>query len=397
MGTEAKARRLATLLEMSSLLASQLDLGVLLQTVVDSARDLCSADISGLLVLDEDEPDRYGGFWVSGWETPPAHYPTGAGLFNLPLKTGCPLRVDDVPSHPLAVGTPPGHPPVGPFLGVPLRFQEQILGTLFVANLTGGHPFSREDEELMVAFAAHAAVAIHNARLYQQAEELAVLRERQRLAMELHDTVAQIFFRIGLEAERLRELLPEDQRERLASIAALASRGSAAVRAAIAELHERGGLPEEAGLYELLTSLTEEFKAQFGFEVGLIVTGPVHRVTAPVRELIHRAAREALTNVAKHARARMAVVNLAVDGSSVRLTVQDDGVGPDAGALRQAGRGQRFGLAGIRRLAGRLGGGAELRAGVDGGCVLRVWAPLEPGRCPPGEVRVATDTGAGGG
>lgn len=394
MGSWGKVERLATLLELSSLLASQLDLGTLLQTVVDSARNLSRADVSGLLVLAEDDPTRYGGFWVSGWHTPPAHYPTGAGVFNLPLKTGRPLRVDHVPDHPQSVGTPAGHPPVGPFLGVPLRFQEQILGTLFVANFSGGPPFTAEDEEMLVAFAAHASVAIHNARLYRQVEELAVLRERERLAMDLHDTVAQIFFSIGMEAERLREVVPASHQDRVDYLCELASRGAARVRSAIAELHDRGGLPGDANIYRQLSALIEEFKSRSGVEAGLVVTGPVHRVPDPVRDLIYRAAREALTNVAKHARASMAVVNLAIDADTVTLTVQDNGVGLKPGALDGADGAPRFGIATVRRLAERLGGSAEIRNGIEGGCLVRVWAPLNPAGARTGGNRVVASPGS---
>lgn len=393
MGSWTKVQRLSTLLELSSLLASQLELSTLLQTVVDSARDLSRADVSGLLVLAEDDPTRYGGFWVSGWDTPPAHYPTGAGVFNLPIATGRPVRVDHVPGHPRSVGTPPGHPPVGPFLGVPLRFQGQILGTLFVANFTGGPPFTEEDEELLLAFAAHASVAIHNARLYRQVEELAILRERERLAMDLHDTVAQIFFSIGMEAERLREVVPASCRDRLEYLRELASRGAMRVRAAIAELHDRGGLPGDANIYRQLAALIEEFKTHSGLEVGLVVTGHVHRVTDPVRDLVYRAAREALTNVAKHARADMAVVNLAIDSDTVTLTVQDNGVGLRPGAVDPSPGARRFGVATLRRLAQRLGGGAELRSGVEGGSLLRVWAPLRPSDGRTGGNGVVPDPG----
>lgn len=393
MGPDTKMQRLSSLLELSSMLASQLELGTLLQTVVDSARGLYRADVSGLLMLAEDDPTRYGGFWVSGWDTPPAHYPTGAGVFNLPITTGRPVRVDHVPSHPRSVGTPPGHPPVGPFLGVPLRFQDQILGTLFVANFAGRPFFTEEDEELLLAFAAHASVAIHNARLYRQVEELAILRERERLAMDLHDTVAQIFFSIGMEAERLREVVPASHRDRLEYLRELASRGAARVRAAIAELHDRGGLPGDANIYRQLAALIEEFKTRSGLEIGLVVTGHVHRVPDPVRDLMCRAAREALTNVAKHAHADMAVVNLAIDSDTVTLTVQDNGVGLRPGAVDPSPGARRFGIATLRRLAERLGGGAEIRSGVEGGCLLRVWASLSPSDGRTGGNGVVPDPG----
>ena len=378
MTLQGKVARLSSLLELSSLVVSQLDLDSVLQTVVNTAREFSKAALSGLLVLSERPPEEYESFFVSGWATPPRHYPTGSGIFNLPLRTGHPLRVANAPDHPQSVGTPHGHPPIGPFLGVPLKAREHILGTLFVANLSGGTPFSIEDEELLVAFAAHAAVAIHNARLYRQAEELATLRERERLAMDLHDTVAQLFFTIGMEAEHLLAALPEGAPagERLTYLRSLAAAGTSRVRGAIASLYDQGRVPGDANIYRLLATLVEEFKAQHRMQIGLMVTGPVSQVPDVVREVLVRAAREALTNVRKHAQTNLAVVSLVIDAGIVTLTVQDNGVGLPAGTLAAAPDLRHFGLVAIRRQAERLGGGFEINSLDEGGTFVRIWAPL---------------------
>lgn len=378
MDLHDKVERLSSLLELSSLVASQLDLDSVLQTVVNSAREFSKAAMSGLLVLSERNPSQYSGFWVSGWDTPPQHYPTGTGVFNLPLRTGQPLRVADVPAHPASVGTPHGHPPIGPFLGVPLKAKEYIFGTLFVANLTGGIPFTPDDEDLLVAFAAQASVAIYNARLYQQAEELAIMRERERLAMDLHDTVAQLFFSIGLEAERVKEALPADSSgfERLAYLRSLADSGTARVRAAIGALYDQGGVPGDANIHRMLAALVEEFKAEHGMQIGLMATGPVSLVPASVREVFCRAAREALNNVRKHAQTDMAVVSLVIADQTATLTIQDNGTGVRPGALTEAPDLRHFGLIAIRRQVERLGGGFQISGLDEGGTFVRIWAPL---------------------
>ncbi|MFO7172137.1 MAG: GAF domain-containing protein [Bacillota bacterium] len=407
MDPKSRVERLSSLLELSSLLNSQLELGPLLQTVVDTARAFCQARLSGLLLLSEDDPTQFSGLWVSGWSTPPRHFPTGEGLYNLPIRTGKPLRVDHLPDYPGAVGTPNGHPPIGPFLGVPLKIHGKILGTLFVANFPGGRKFTEEDEELLMAFAAHAAVAAHNARLYRKVEELATLRERERLAMDLHDSLAQIFFSIGMELERLEEFVAAEGRERLAYLRSLVARGTARVRRAISELYEQGSLPGDANLYRRCAALVEEFRQEYRIQVGLVVTGDVHRVPRSYHEVFCRALREALINVHKHARADMVVVNLAVEPDCVRLIVQDNGVGLAPGALDGAPDVRRFGLVAIRRMLARLGGTLEISNGEDGGCVVRIWAPLKETGAPQGQeagtmaagpgagVQVGAGTGAG--
>lgn len=377
MVAEEKVQRLVSLLELSCKIGSQLELDALLQMVVDSARRFSQAALCGLVVLSEQDPRQFSGIWVSGWEIPPRHYPSGSGIFNLPLKTGKPLRVDSVPLHPGSVGVPEGHPPIGPFLGVPMRIKERIIGTLFVANLLGGTPFTADDEEIILALATQASGAIQNARLYHQVEELAILRERERMAINLHDTVAQIFFSIGMELDRLREAIPAgEQADRLQYLRSLVSSGTARVREAIGSLYDRGGLPEGANLHRELAALIEAFQKEHHLQVGLVVNGPVSRLSTPVAEVFCRAAREGLTNVRKHAKADMAVISLVVQDEAATMTIQDNGRGLKPGVLEQAPHVQRFGLEAIRRQIERLGGKLDVSNGDEGGCLLRIRAPL---------------------
>jgi signal transduction histidine kinase len=377
MDPAARAHKLARLLELSTRIGSQLELDALLQTVVDTARQFIHADLCGLLVLSDTDPRQFSGIWVSGWDSPPRHYPTGSGVFNLPLITGQPLRVDYVPAHPQSVGVPDGHPPIGPFLGVPMSVTGRVIGTLFVANIVGGAPFTADDEEMLVAFAAQAAVAIQNSRLYRQVEELAILRERERLAINLHDTVAQLFFSIGLEVENLQSVIPEGpDRERLAYIRSLVATGTDRVREVIGSLYNRGGTPDGANLHRELLGMADEFQQTNGLQIGLVVTGPVDQIPPRLAEVFSRAAREGLTNIRKHARASMAVISLMVQGPEAALTIQDNGRGLRPGELAEAPHLQRFGLVAIRRQIERLGGTLEIGNGDEGGALLRLTAPL---------------------
>lgn len=381
MDQMVRAQKLARLLDLSTRIGSQLELEALLQTVVDTARQFISANLCGLLVLSETDPRQFSGIWVSGWDSPPRHYPTGMGLFNLPLQTGQPLRVDHVPAHPQTVGVPDGHPPIGPFLGVPLAVSGRIIGTLFVANLIGGTFFTADDEEMLVALAAQTAVAIQNSRLYQQVEELAILRERERLAINLHDTVAQIFFSIGMELEQLQRAIPDGAgRERLAYIRSLVSDGSDRVREVIGSLYSSGGTPDGANLHRELLSMADAFQKEHGLQIGLVVTGPVDQIPPSVEAVFARAAREGLANIRKHAQASMAVISLVVQGQEAILTIQDNGRGLSSDVLAEAPHLRRFGLIAIRRQIERLGGGLAIENADEGGALLRLMAPLDGGR-----------------
>ena len=147
-----KVRELSSLVEVSSLIASRLDIEPLLQDIVKAATRLIGAELGGLLVLSQDGSRLYDYFKVCGWPFEPTGFPTGQGILSLPYKTGQPLRVDHVRNHPQSVGFPPHHPIVKAFLGVPLKFKDKILGTLFLGNGPRGRAFTAEDEELLMAF-----------------------------------------------------------------------------------------------------------------------------------------------------------------------------------------------------------------------------------------------------
>jgi GAF domain-containing protein len=171
------------MMRIASSIAAQLDLDPLLQEIVDTAAELGGAEFGGILVLDEQDPTRYEVLRIHGWPTPCGlAQPQGRGILGLPHKKGRPLRLAQIDQHPASVGLPAGHPPIGPFLGVPLRFRDRVLGSLFLGQRLGHPPFTPEDEALLTGLADLATVAIENARLYAKAEEVARLQERERLA-----------------------------------------------------------------------------------------------------------------------------------------------------------------------------------------------------------------------
>jgi GAF domain-containing protein len=150
-----RVEQLSRLIEVSQSVAAQLDLDPLLQQIVDTATELVSAKMGGLLVLAEEE-ESFRFFKVSGWPYDPKGFPTGKGLLSLPYREGKPVRLENVRNHPQAVGFPPLHPEVGAFLSVPLIRKGSPLGALFVGNEPDGSRFSSDDERLLSAFAAQA-------------------------------------------------------------------------------------------------------------------------------------------------------------------------------------------------------------------------------------------------
>ena len=177
----------------------------MLRHIVESAVDLVDARYGALGVLDE-TGTGLAEFITVGHRrrSPPgasAPCPKGHGILGLLILEPKPIRLPDLHEHPDSYGFPPNHPPMKSFLGVPIRVRDQVFGNLYLTDKTTAEVFTDIDEELVVALAAAAGVAIENARLHLRVRELALLEDRERIARDLHDTVIQRLFATGLRLQ----------------------------------------------------------------------------------------------------------------------------------------------------------------------------------------------------
>ena len=366
------------LMRIASSIAAQLDLAPLLQEIVDAAVEFVGAEFGGILVLEEEDPTRYEVLRVHGWPIPCGlAQPQGRGILGLLHREGRPLRLARVDQHPASVGVPDGHPSIGPFLGVPLRFRDRVLGGLFLGQRLGQPPFTLEDEALLTGLADLASVAIENARLYARSEEMARLRERERLAHDLHDTVAQLFYSVGLEAERGLEAAAAGRSPlaHLEAIHRMAAEGSAGVRSAIFELARNAG---QEPLSSALQTLLQKFEEATAIETCLVLPPQLALPDLALRGMVVDVVREALSNVRKHAQATMVLVGLASTDDTLTITVQDNGVGIPPSRLPDViqGDGYHVGIFTLRTLVERAGGQLMLANGEEGGLVLKAQVPL---------------------
>jgi signal transduction histidine kinase len=319
-------------------------------------------------------------------------------VFGVVVLTGQPHLSNDVAHDALHVGTPRGHPPVRTFLGVPLLFGSEVLGMLGVANRQGGYEL--QQERLLSVFGNQVAVAIRNARLYEdQRNMIARLQrlrgqveaaerdrllddERQRIARELHDRVAQTFFSIGLAAQSALdvdgEIADGDARQQsaaLESIRGLSALGNEQMREAIFAL-SRADL-QDRGLERILWTVVRDLRERTGLEADLVLVGKDRLLPPEIAEALLAVVREALVNVEQHARATSVVVTLRRSRGGVTLAVQDDGVGAPALLLRSIGSSfTHFGLRGLQERIRKLGGAFTVHNGEDSGLVVRVRVPV---------------------
>ena len=165
--------RLRGLLRANALVAGDLSLPVVLRQIVSAARDLLGARYAALGVIGRD--GELEQFVHAGMDDAVVKgigdLPRGRGILGLLISEPAPIRLASLSDHPAAAGFPPGHPPMGSFLGVPVRIGEEVFGNLYLTERVAGGEFTADDEQLAIALAAAAGAAISNARRYAESEQ----------------------------------------------------------------------------------------------------------------------------------------------------------------------------------------------------------------------------------
>lgn len=359
--------------------ASNLSLDKVLRQIVESARELANARYAALGV-----PDGSGSlsrFVHSGMDSDVVatipHLPEGRGLLGAILDEGRTIRIPEIGADPRSVGFPEGHPPMKSFLGVPIRVGGEIVGNLYLTDKLDAKEFSQTDQELIELLAANAAIAIKNAQLYEQVGRLAIVEERSRIGMDLHDGVIQAIYAVGLTLESARLLLSEQDKEQQEVVNlldnAIDSLNDAIrdIRNFILDLRPRRF---EGDLAQGLARLAREFQANTMIPVTLDLSPQeIDRLSLDVSRAIFFTTQEALANVARHAKANRVTVSTRCEDHSVSVLVKDDGVGFDVEKGSQA---TGHGLANMRARAEELGGEFEVDSEPGKGTCISFTMPI---------------------
>jgi len=359
---------LRKLLDAFLAVESELDLAAVLRRITESARSLAGARYAALGVLDE-KGQGLSQFIPVGLdpdvEAAIGHYPEGHGILGLLIVEPKPLRLADLHQHPESYGFPANHPPMTSFLGVPIRIRGEVYGNLYLTEKIGGSEFTEIDESLVAALAVAAGIAIDNARLHGRVRELVLLEDRDRIARDLHDTVIQRLFALGLSLQGAARLVQRPEvAERIDGAIDELDSVIRQIRGTIFALEDRA---TTGGVRRDVLRLTKEMTEVLGFQPAVTFDGPVETLmpenaTADLLATL----REALTNVARHAHASRVDVRLVADRDIV-LEVVDDGVGLPA-QTRAGGHG----LGNMEERARNLGGALGLEA-HDGQGARLVW------------------------
>lgn len=260
-------------------------------------------------------------------------------------------------------------------LAVPLIIKAEVYGGI-VLYYTQMRNFSDEDIALAVSFADQAALALENARLFDQAEQAAILEERQRLARDLHDSVTQSLYGVTMFAEAATRLLKANQTElateHLHELRSTAQEALQEMRLLIFEL--RPSVLEEAGLAAALQTRLEAVERRSGLVTELKVEGTQAQPLSPkIEEALYRLAQEALNNILKHAHAGHVTICLSYHTYAVKLEISDDGDGFDLTTIRpRAG----LGLRGMEERAKQLGATLTINSQPEQGTKIIMEVPV---------------------
>ena len=367
-----------------------LQLDQVLQALVDAAVDLLQADKSALLVWDEEQRKWVVRVACGFTPTPMERQPLGTAkrITATAVAGGKPAIVQDTltasrqegeATRILQTANVEG---IRSLMHLPIEVAGEFFG-LFHVSFTDPHAFSKDEQRVFLALAQRASVAIENAQLYERAQELAALEERQRLARELHDAVTQTLFSASLIAEALPDLWkndPDQGRQLLQKLRQLSQGALAEMRTLLMEL--RPAALAEASLKDLLQQLARAATGREGIPVT--VEAEEHcELPTDVRIALYRIVQEALNNVVKHAEASQVDVDLRclppsppaqAEGMPTRqrrrveLHISDDGRGFDPQAVSP----ERLGLGIMRERAAAIGAQLAVESRPGHGTRIRV-------------------------
>jgi signal transduction histidine kinase len=372
--TKQRANELAIISSVQQELASKLDAQSIYELLGDTFRNFFNAQVVMISAYDPQSNTVEHRYAIERGERvdAPGKLPPG-GFRDQIIRTKQPVLINrNVADEAVRLEQPiiPGTGTPRSWLGVPMLLGDQVTGILSVQNLDEENAFGESEMRLLQTFASAMSIALENARLYEQARQLAILDERQRLARELHDSVTQSLYGISLYAQAATGNIHAKQIEQatqyLEDIQNTAQESLADMRLLIYELRppvlEKEGLV--SALQQRLNSVEDRARIKSSIQTNL--SG---RLPAQVEECLYQIAREALNNVIKHARARTVAIHIRQEAGSVSMEIADDGVGFDPVTSRSQGS---LGLANMQERAQSQGWALDIASSLGNGTRIKV-------------------------
>jgi signal transduction histidine kinase len=367
----ARTRELSALYDVTAVASASLDLQTVLESSLDRVLAVMGSEVGTIHLLDETKKVLRLAVWRGvppDLMAPIDLVPVDSGLAGWVTEYDGPLVVLNIEAGLRPLLAIPVRDSQA-YVGVPIRAKGQVLGVLSIVGETG-RQFKMEEVNLLASIADEVGVAVENARLYQQAEQLAVMRERERLARELHDSVTQSLYSLTLLAEAGQRLARAGDLERakgyLARLGEIGQQALQEMRLLVYELRPLALRRE--GLVGALQQRLDAVEKRAGVETRLLIEGEVE-LPGLVEEELYRIAQEALNNALKHAAPTLVTVCIRAASECVELEVVDDGKGFDPKDV--SGKGG-MGLVSMRERAEKLGGLLTILSAADEGTSVKV-------------------------
>ena len=370
-----RTRELSTLYEVTAVASESLNLRDTLERSLDRVLRSLNTERGAIALIDESS----GRLRIEAYRGLPDHlvdqvnlFEHGEGIGHWIVEHGVPLVIFDMTQdHRVPQELQSAIPPAS-YVGVPMRAQGRVLGVLGVLRAIQDQ-FSVEEVALLASIADQIGVAIENAQLYERAQHLGVIEERQRLARDLHDSVTQSIYSVTLFAEVSRRMTFENNleqvREYLDELRETAQQALKELRLLVYEL--RPSLLEEEGLLGALQQRLNTVEQRAGVQSDLRVPDDILIPKNFETELYH-IAQEALNNSLKHSGATHVVVELqAVDGE-IYMNISDNGTGFEVGQLQQV---QGVGMTSMQERAQKLNGQLSIDSATNTGTTISVRIP----------------------
>jgi nitrate/nitrite-specific signal transduction histidine kinase len=367
-----RTQELSTLNAIAAAVSQSLDLDTILDLALDKTLQAMGIEAGGIYLLDKVAATlslavRRGFGPQAGPEVDQLQ--VGEGFSGRVVESGEPLVVPDASIDSRLTKMVVRKEGLRSLAVIPLSSRGKVLGTLF-AITHDTREFTEQDVQLLTSIGNQIGVAIENARLYEQAQQAAIIEERGRLARELHDSVTQSLYSLTLLAEAGQRLTKagdiERAREYLSRLGEIGQQSLKEMRLLVYEL--RPLALREEGLVGALNQRLDAVERRAGVEARLFTEGKLE-LPENVEEALYRIAQEALNNALKHAAPTSVEVTIRVDRERVELEVSDDGGGfdPDAAAT-----GGGMGLISMRERSERIGGTFQVISATGEGTRVKV-------------------------
>ncbi|NWG17588.1 MAG: GAF domain-containing sensor histidine kinase [Chloroflexi bacterium] len=348
------------------------DLEQVLERIAQVSKDLVNARYAALGVPDAGGKLKYFKFVGVSKEqiAQMAHLPVGRGLLGTIINDRKAVRLERMQDDPRSVGFCPGHPYMTSLLGVPIQVGQQLFGILYLCDREDGQPFSEQDEWLIETMAGYAALAIAGSQLGDQQRRLALLEERERIGMELHDGVIQSLYAIGMHLDLMRmagDVVEQDIQQVIDNLNTVIGD----IRRYIMNL-QTSDLRQKT-IYQRLADMITRLHIPESLQIQILAPDDQPLFTPATFEAICQMANEALSNAVRHANARTISISTRQKDNLFEIVIADDGQGFDPEGLANH---NGLGLRNLQQRAALHGGRVHIETAPGAGTRLTISIPL---------------------